>query len=39
MLADIRSIVDLGMRRMAMKIGGNNSPDEAGLHFVGGGGE
>jgi hypothetical protein len=35
MLADIRSIVDLGMRRMVMKMGGNNSPDEAELHFRG----
>jgi hypothetical protein len=34
MLADIRSIVDMGMRRMTVKMGGNNGCDEVGLHFV-----
>jgi hypothetical protein len=38
MPADIRSIVDLEIRRMALKMEENNSPDGAGLHFVGDGG-
>jgi hypothetical protein len=34
MLADVRSIGNLGGRGMAMKMGGNNSPNEPGVHFV-----
>jgi hypothetical protein len=39
MLGDITWIMDLGVKRMAVKTGGNDCRNEGGSHFIGDGAE